>query len=138
MLEVFLVFFVLVSKIKNRLPCSCSLTCLVWKEFTETNRRRLLVSSQKRKQLFVLLIRKSSTACHMFIVFIHRVGVGFRMSVLLGRRSRNTFSMPWRMRQSVGSSANHYAGVPSCPSSPAAPLCAAPPDLPVVCPGFKF
>ena len=64
--------------------------------------------------------------------------MGFRLFVLLKRRSGQVCSMAWRVRGTVVSWANRSVGVPSCPAlpRPAAPPCAAPTRPARGMPGF--
>ena len=104
-----------------------SRTCLAWKGFTETNRRRYTGQKPGTKS-----IRRPADKSR-----IHRgsighfvppaVYIGFPLFVLLKSRSGQLSSMPWRARETVVSWAKGPVGVPSYPAPfrPAAPPCAA-------------
>ena len=83
-----------------------------------------MVSSQERRAAVVPRINRLSSA--FFVP--PSVYIGFRLFVLLKKRSGHLCTMPWRVRGTVVSWATRSVGVPSCPTppSPAAPPCAAP------------
>ena len=71
-----------------------------------------LVSSQDQRGLLVPLINRSSTGrCVLPSVYI-----GFRLFVLLGRRSCDVSTMPWGVRGTFVSWANCFVGVQTCPA----------------------
>ena len=72
-----------------------------------------LVSSQEQRALLVPRINRSSTAGQPRILFPHSVYIGFRLFVLLERRSGNMFSMLWRVRGRLVPCANCSVGVQS-------------------------
>ena len=91
-----------------------------------------LVSSQERRAAVVPLINRLSTAGKPPVnrgLVPPPLSIGFRLFVLLGRRSGHLFSMPWRVRRTVVCWANRFVGVPSCPAPPRRPPCAAPTRL---------
>ena len=52
------------------------------------------------------------------ILFPRSVYIGFRLFVLLGRRSGDVSSMPWRVRGTLVSPADRSVGIQSCPNPP--------------------
>ena len=148
---------------------NCSLTCLAWKGFTETNKRRYtgqqpgtksafrpadlprlhrrfcssvgvnyvrtpghalhekglqrqigggtLVSSHEQRALFVPRLNRGSTADFV----PPSVSIGFRLFVLLERRSSDVSSIPWKVQGTCVSWANSSVGTQSCPTPPGRP-----------------
>ena len=85
-----------------------------------------LVNSQEQTALLVPLVVRlcSSIGLHR-ISLVRASGESFKRFVLLGKRSGDLSSMPWRVRGTLVSWANCSVGVQSCP---------APPRRPAVCP----
>ena len=94
--------------------------------FVETKRRRSTGQQPGTKSasrpVDELLINRLSTGRCVTPSF----EIGFRLFVLLGRRSGELSAMPWRVRGTLVSWANCFVGVPSCPAPPRRP--AARPD----------
>ena len=85
-----------------------------------------MVSSHERRLTIVPRINHWSSTTLIFIP--PSMFIGFRLFVLLKRRSEQVCKMPWKVRWSVVPWANRSVGASSCPASPrpTAPLCAAP------------
>ena len=77
-----------------------------------------LVGSQEQRALLVPVINRGSTARQPLILFPHSVCIGFRLFVLLEKRSREVSSIPWGVRGTLVSWENCSVGVPSCPARP--------------------
>ena len=73
-----------------------------------------LVSSQGERALLVPLVSRGSTADFV----PPSVYIGFRLFVLLGRRSSDVSSMPRMVRWTFASWANSSVGTQSCPTLP--------------------
>ena len=73
-----------------------------------------LVSSGEERALLVPLINRGSTGDFV----PPSVYIGFRLFVLLERRSSDVSSMPWRVRWTFVSWANNSVGTQSCPTPP--------------------
>ena len=56
------------------------------------------------------------TDCQPVILFPHSVYIGFRLYMLLERRSGDVSSMPWRVRGTLVLWANSSVGTQSCPT----------------------
>ena len=80
-----------------------------------------LFGSQEERALIVLVINRLQTACQPLVLFSLSVYIGFRLFVLLGRRSGDVSSMPWGVRGTLVSWAYCSVGVPSCPAPPRRP-----------------
>ena len=89
-----------------------------------------LVSSQEQRALLVPRLNRSSTAGQPRILFPHSVYIGFRLFVLLERRSCNICSMLWRVRGTLVSWATCSVGVPSGPARPRRPAVRSVPTRP--------
>ena len=88
------------------------------KGFTKTQRRRSTGLQPGTKSAFrpadkPLINRLSTGRCVPPSVYI-----GFRLFVLLEKRSGDVSSMHWRLRGTLVSWANCSVGVPSCPAPP--------------------
>ena len=77
-----------------------------------------LFSSQGRRALAVPLIDRGLTASLPLILFPHSIYIGFRLFVLLERRSGDVFSMPWRVRGTFFFLAINSVGTQSYPTPP--------------------
>ena len=75
-----------------------------------------LVSSKEQRALLVPVINRRLTAGQPLILFPHSVYIGFRLFVLLGKRSGDVSSIPWRVRGRLVSWANNFVGIQSCPT----------------------
>ena len=97
-----------------------------------------LVSSQEQRALLVPLINRGnrSTAGQPRVLFPHSVYIGFRLFVLLERRSSDVSSMPWRVRGTLVLLGEQFCWHPVLPDPAPPPRRAPRPDPPVVCPGF--
>ena len=112
----------------HNVVCYYSRTCLAWKGFTETNRRRYTGQQPRTKSARGPAdkprMNRGSTAGFV----PPSVYMGFCLFVLAKIRSGQLSSIPWRARGTVGFWATRPVGVLFCPAPPrpAAPPCAAP------------
>ena len=97
-----------------------SRTCLALKGFTETKRRRPTGQQPGTKNDSrpgdKTRMNRLLTDCQPVILFPHSVYIGFRLYMLLERRSGDVSSMPWRVRGTLGLWANSSVGTQSCPT----------------------
>ena len=99
-----------------------SRTCLAWKGFTKTKRRRPTCRQQGTKSLSrpvdKPLTNWLQTVRQPLILFPHTVYIGFCLILLLGRRSGDVSSIPWGESGTLVVWATCAVGAPSCPALP--------------------
>ena len=67
-------------------------------------------------------MNRGSTARQPLILFPHAVYIGFRLLVLLGKRSGHVASVPWSVLETLVALVNNSVGTQSCLSPPRRPV----------------